>query len=547
MGDHFTMEGRKHGRMMSRTDYQDYQSIVQPFRWVEKKHLLILGVSLFVGLIFSRLLVSSLLHSDLEHRDTPIEASESPSRLHYAIMGDMGSSGTRIYVYTYSRSQNRNAMTCVLGKGGQYEGMQLMEGFEDATDRSGKVNKNEKKPGVSSFAYPPFEVGDYFDSMLFLAEDLIPPSQYAETPIFMFATAGLRALAEKQEERIFDDDDMDENAMLEQDDEDYARGDVSLTLNAIRERLHQSPFYFRDEHVRVLTGQEEATYDWIALQQKVNNGERNITKENDLPLDVGKQDNGIFPLGIIDTGGVSSQIAYSPRNPELGNARTNVFSETGSSIVAKSFLGYGMYESRAIYEGIIVQECLDDPHCDRGNMVNPCFSRGNTQKSYYKGMKYPVNGGGDFDVCYEGILSMFDLPGNCGEARCAIHGVPLPEPLPGTQFLAIDNVNRAANFFERQGPTSLRDIEQDVKEFCAMEWDDILVKYGPNPNEFRLKKYCYEGVYLLVLLHHGYGFPMGGDTPEIVFTDYLGGSHINWGMGAIASEIHKMCILDKLE
>jgi golgi apyrase len=375
--------------------------------------------------------------------------------------------------------------------------------------------------------------------MIDFAMSLIPEEEHANTPLFMYATAGLRMLADKNKERIFDDDDQDDNAILDHDDDDVKVGEVAATLKAIRSALKESPFYFRDDHVRILTGEEEARYDWIALQQKLHNGERTITRANNVPLLLEDPVEGVFPLGIIDTGGVSSQIAYPPALATDANIHTVVFSERVTDIVAHSFLGYGMYESRAILESAVITSCWADPKCDVGEVVNPCFSFNNSQHSLHQGRKYLVTGGGDFDACYAKVLSQFDLPGGCGTGRCGIHGTRLPATMKGTKFLAIDNANRAAEFFKHQGPTSLIQLQESVKEFCSLEWNDILIKYGPVPNEFRLKKYCYEGVYLLVLLHHGYGFPM--DTQEIIFADYLGGSHINWPLGAMASQLHEMC------
>ena len=68
--------------------------------------------------------------------------------------------------------------------------------------------------------------------------------------------------------------------------------------------------------------------------------------------------------------------------------------------------------------------------------------------------------------------------------------------------------------------------------------------YGPRSNEFRIKKYCYEGVYLLALLHYGYRFPM--DTDSIIFTDYVGGVHLNWPLGAMANQLNLLCKNGKL-
>lgn len=81
--------------------------------------------------------------------------------------------------------------------------------------------------------------------------EIIPFEKHNETPFFMFATAGLRVLAEKNNERIFDDDEFDEDVGLELDDDDFGEGVVANLLSAIRLALNESPFQFSDDHVRV--------------------------------------------------------------------------------------------------------------------------------------------------------------------------------------------------------------------------------------------------------------------------------------------------------
>ena len=71
-----------------------------------------------------------------------------------------------------------------------------------------------------------------------------------------------------------------------------------------------------------------------------------------------------YPFGIIDTGGASSQIAYLPSHMNEGNVKTDVLGGIDTNIIARSFLGYGMYESRSTVEGNVIQRCIDNPNCD---------------------------------------------------------------------------------------------------------------------------------------------------------------------------------------
>jgi len=92
---------------------------------------------------------------------------------------------------------------------------------------------------------------EYFSGLIKFAKSMIPEEKHSETPFFMYATAGLRVLAENNQEKIFDDDEFDYDLVLEDDDEFFGVGVVAEILRAVRSSLKQSPFIFEDNHVRV--------------------------------------------------------------------------------------------------------------------------------------------------------------------------------------------------------------------------------------------------------------------------------------------------------
>ena len=91
-----------------------------------------------------------------------------------------------------------------------------------------------------------------FQPLLDFAEQHVPRSQISQTPIYFYATAGLRGAAKDAGERIFDDDDLDHDYMLDEDDEDFGQGKISLLLDRLREFVKEkSSFVFYDDHVKV--------------------------------------------------------------------------------------------------------------------------------------------------------------------------------------------------------------------------------------------------------------------------------------------------------
>jgi Golgi nucleoside diphosphatase len=92
----------------------------------------------------------------------------------------------------------------------------------------------------------------HLERILNFAQDLIPEQKRSSAPIYFFATAGLRVLAEDIDERIFDDDDTDSDHMLEEDDDDFGVGRISNLLLEIYNYVRDNfPFIIYRDHVKV--------------------------------------------------------------------------------------------------------------------------------------------------------------------------------------------------------------------------------------------------------------------------------------------------------
>lgn len=109
---------------------------------------------------------------------------------------------------------------------------------------------------------------------------------------------------------------------------------------------------------------------------------------------------------------------------------------------------------------------------------------------------------------------------------------------PNTKFLAIDNAYRTGKFFNCGGYCTLRQLRRNVMNFCYTEWTQALKDYS-HGTEFRIRRYCFEGTYLTIMLEKGFGFPL--DEPVVGFSDYVGGTHLNWALGAMAHQLTEVC------
>lgn len=232
-----------------------------------------------------------------------------------------------------------------------------------------------------------------------------------------------------------------------------------------------------------------------------------MTKEQNIPINAGSQKNGVYEFGMIDVGGASAQISYVPTNPSQKNAvlPKHFFSNQNNDIplFVQSYLGYGMYESRSELEKKLLREQFSS---SPAVYTNPCFLVNNTQTVSADHRTVSMEGTGDYVGCHRDVIRLFKFA-TCFQkdpSTCHLQDVVLPSIDSQYRFIAIDNAYRAAKFFDHLGYNSIHDLEIKVSQYCELEWHEAIEKYSPLVNEFRLKRYCYEGTYLVVLLKLGY-------------------------------------------
>jgi hypothetical protein len=146
------------------------------------------------------------------------------------------------------------------------------------------------------------------------------------TPIFLFATAGLRLIPSVQSEGI---------------------------LSEIRKLIKsQYSFRFEDSWTRILRGTEEAIYDWLTVQQIILL-QRNLTETD------GGQVNST--KGIIDMGGGSIEVSFDPRSnvgamPDNTTFQSVVFDEKDYNVYGYSYLYYGHNEARHRTQQMVIDD-----------------------------------------------------------------------------------------------------------------------------------------------------------------------------------------------
>lgn len=136
------------------------------------------------------------------------------TQLRHIIILDAGSTGTRVHVFHYSADARSS-----------YAVLKLPE------------PKLKIEPGLSSFADNAAGAGASLHPLLAFAEQHVPASQQATTPVYLMATAGLRLVPPAAAEMI---------------------------LDQCRAALSASAFMFKPEWASIISGISEGVYGWIA-------------------------------------------------------------------------------------------------------------------------------------------------------------------------------------------------------------------------------------------------------------------------------------------
>ncbi|PNJ09694.1 ENTPD8 isoform 3 [Pongo abelii] len=324
-------------------------------------------------------------------------------------------------------------------------------------------------PGISSYTSNPAQAGESLQGCLEEALVLIPEAQHRKTPTFLGATAGMRLLSQKNSSQARD------------------------IFAAITQVLGRSPVDFWG--AELLAGQDEGAFGWIT----VNYGLGTLVKYSFTGEWIQPPEETL--VGALDMGGASTQITFMPGGPILDKSTQADFRLYGSdySVYTHSYLCFGRDQMLSRLLVGLVQSC------PAALLRHPCYLSGyqttlalaplyespcvHTTPPLSLPQNLTVEGTGNPGACVSAIRELFNFSSCQGQEDCAFNGVYQP-PLQG-QF-----------YVEASYPGQDR-------------W---------------LRDYCASGLYILTLLHEGYGF--SEETwPSLEFRKQAGGVDIGWTLG----------------
>ncbi|XP_015220781.2 ectonucleoside triphosphate diphosphohydrolase 4 isoform X1 [Lepisosteus oculatus] len=473
----------------------------------------------------------SWLHRDKQFhrylaRVTDVEATDTGNpNLNYGIVVDCGSSGSRVFVYCWPRHN-----------GNPHDLLDIRQ----MRDQNRKPVVMKIKPGISELATAPEKASDYIYPLLSFAAQHIPKSKHQETPLYILCTAGMRVLPESQQEALLED----------------LRTDIPVHFN----------FLFSDSHVEVISGKQEGVYAWIGINFVLGRFDH-IEDEEEALVEVqvpGSDHQEALvrkrTAGVLDMGGVSTQIAYEV--PQTVSFASSQQEEVAKNLLAEfnlgcdahrtehvyrvyvsTFLGFGGNAARQRYEESIVSKTLMENkllgrHVGESSetpFLDPCLPLDLEDKIEQGGQSLFLRGTGDFDHCQ---LVLQPFMNKTNETQTSLNGVYQPPiDYQNSQFYGFSEFYYCTEDVLRMGGDyNATKYSRAAKSYCTTKWKTLRERfdrglYASHADLHRLKYQCFKSAWMYAVFHLGFSFPTEYRNMKTALLVY--DKEVQWTLGAI--------------
>jgi apyrase len=378
--------------------------------------------------------------------------STRAAKTRYAVVIDAGSTGTRVHVFTFSRS--------AFASGG--------EALRDETFRS-------IEPGLKSYGGDAEAAATSIEALIDVAKGVVPESARRETPFSVRATAGLRLMPEGREA-------------------------ADAIVEAVRRKIANAGFHPSSaSFVSIMDGEDEGAHAWVSVNYLLGNlggaPEKTVT--------------------VVDLGGGSTQIAYAvgggaAKDAPKGYVRDIEAASTTYRTYVHSFKGYGIVAVRPKIFSVGKNKdgshpCLPNAFAD--SCEKDCYG-------LEPGETYAAIGssdGSDFTRCL--LATTQALEGNCAKAPCSFAGAwttPRKTPLFVMSFIVERAIQGGAVPPPRR-PTDIatmtpRDVKRAALRACSTPAAELEARFPVAARDAVDVNYlCLDLVYVYALLTVGHG------------------------------------------
>lgn len=503
----------------------------------------------------------------------------------HGIMIDAGSTGSRLHVYEWEPrvlwapimehdddniDDDEATATTTTGRSSSYSKSSFPGTESQWTDRLSPgldsfatlLKNNDIDDDTNSQTELVHAIAEYLQPLLDFAQSVLASKQahWGDFPIFLRATAGMRMLTPHHRARI---------------------------LTAVRTVLHGGPFSFADDQASVMSGEEEAAYDWVGvnfllndhnllLQDKSSEGTMGGSQKRTATSNKNNNPRSLTMHGALDLGGASTQISFFEPNEDIMSNlyKVQIGQAKHWNIYAHSFLFYGVNEAMERFQARLIANKSSEERLIRG-VYNPCLPGGSKQEvrtnihvsssgaetldyqqglypsgdGYFQGVLVNENKRGNAEKCMALARDLLHLEKNdwCDFAHkgdCSLAGIYQPKlPSAATtenfgEFLAFSNYFDIWQFLQLPERATLSQLNDATRTACTLSKAELIAfNHGRIDDESELESYCFRSAYAFELLHNGYGFQLN-DT--IRATQVINGQKVGWALGAMLYEINVM-------
>lgn len=291
-----------------------------------------------------------------------------------------------------------------------------------------------------------------------------------------------------------------------------------------------------DEQIRIISGEEEGLYGWIAVNYLMDGFDKH---EHAAGNEKGRHSS---TYGFLDMGGASTQIAFEPSAVEQVKHADNLHhvhlrflsgKDVQHPVFVTTWLGFGTNQARNRYidqeverhvrasdyatlpgdaEGLGAERpvvLVDDPCLPAGLMLAEARHAG-----------YTLHGTGDFVQCLKRQAPLLNKEAECTDEPCLFDGVHVPPiDFSVNHFIGISEYWYSTQdvWGAALGGGGVYDyvaFEKHAIEFCGRNWDEIMREHRDGHGSWRtgvelsrLETQCFKAAWIVNVLHEGIGIP----------------------------------------
>ncbi|XP_068494625.1 probable apyrase 6 isoform X1 [Phaseolus vulgaris] len=342
------------------------------------------------------------------------------------------------------------------------------------------------------FAAPPDALRGAVAELVRFAKGKVPRKEWKNTVVRLAASEELEELGTEEAEKV---------------------------LECCRQALKVSGFLFKDEWARVVSGEEQGIFSWVAVNYALGNLGREPQETT----------------GIVELGGASLQVTSAKLNKDLAHSlRTIRLSGVTYNLYTWSLPQLGQdVVWKSLEERLKYREFKLSSKSSKRNIINPCIPRGYeypqiSNASYVKRLIFQP--AGNFSTCRSEALSLLKrTEDGCLHPPCKITSsfFQLLGEQVSESFLYTSEILRMAP------RTSLFQLEEAGRHYCEDHWDTLKDQHN-EIDYVDLLQYCFSSAYMLALLHDVLGIAM--EEKSVGFGNQKINSHVDWTLGSFIVE-----------